>query len=237
VEGPGLRDAADYASRSPELRYRVRFPAAGRWYVWIREASENSAADTVYVGLDGKGQTAMDFDFAGTHPHPEDLQGFTIGTSGSFPDTQVPEHLSLGPCVETRAAQGDSLWRLERGQESLPLLHVNSLGSGRFAYLATSDSLELTERVLDWLAGPVPVTVTPPDKQVVLAWQPVQSRWVLHLISDGDLSVDIRGRPAPIHKVIDRYPPQGWSCKLEQTGSGVRLQVRGSRRDRLVALQ
>lgn len=38
---------------APELRFRVRFPAAGTYRVWVRAFGPSSASDSVHAGLDG----------------------------------------------------------------------------------------------------------------------------------------------------------------------------------------
>ena len=43
----------DYAPRSPELQYLVRFTRAGTYYVWIRGLGPDDAANSAHLGLDG----------------------------------------------------------------------------------------------------------------------------------------------------------------------------------------
>jgi len=139
--------------------------------------------------------------------------------------------------VLTRSDQGESPLRVRDQGKEWPLLHVNGTGLGRVACLATVDMPELTERVMDQLSGPMPIAVSPVDKQVVLTRQDKQHRWVLHLISDGDYSVNISNAFAPMSKVASLYPDKGWECTLEKTADGVCLKVKGGAKDRLVALE
>ena len=54
----------DYAPRSPQLDYPVRFVRAGTHYVWIRGLATTDAANSMHIGLDGvalPGGTALSF--------------------------------------------------------------------------------------------------------------------------------------------------------------------------------
>jgi len=117
------------------------------------------------------------------------------------------------------------------------LLHVNKYGNGRAAYLATSRDVALVNKVIDAMAGPVPVRPKPADKQVILTRQEKQNRWVLHLIGNGDYSVEIDNRPAGPRRIAGQYPGPGWSATLQQTAAGVRIEVSGDAKDRLLILK
>ena len=95
----------------------------------------------------------------------------------------------------------------------------------------------LTEQVIDDLAGPMPIVVSPADRRVILARQERHGRWILHLLSDGDVSVDIHPDYATPTKIAGRYPADGWSAELKTTLSGVRVEVRGNAKDRLLVPQ
>lgn len=47
-----------YASTSPELRYRVAFPTAGLYYLWIRGYGGNGNDDSIHAGLDNNPEEA-----------------------------------------------------------------------------------------------------------------------------------------------------------------------------------
>jgi hypothetical protein len=49
-----------YTTRSPELQYRVVFPAAGTYYVWVRAYGKNGKEDSVHAGLDGQAISSAD---------------------------------------------------------------------------------------------------------------------------------------------------------------------------------
>ncbi|MEI7902911.1 MAG: hypothetical protein WCK89_21920, partial [bacterium] len=139
--------------------------------------------------------------------------------------------------VLTQSGKGDSLLRVRDQGKEWPLLHVNGTGKGRVAYLATADVPGLIERVIDHLAGPLPIAVFPADKQVILTRQDKQRRWVLHVLSDGDYSINISKEFAPVSSVASLYPDKGWECTLEKTAEGMCVKVKGAKKDRLVALE
>ncbi|MCX7888085.1 MAG: hypothetical protein N3B01_12645, partial [Verrucomicrobiae bacterium] len=84
---------------------------------------------------------------------------------------------------------------------------------------------------------PAPVRVEPPQKLVVLARQPRQRRWILHLLDDGPCTVEIRREFVPASKVVGLYPPAGWTCTSEKTAHGLQIKTDGAASDRLVVLQ
>lgn len=139
--------------------------------------------------------------------------------------------------VLTQSDKGNSLLRMRDHDREWPLLHVNATEKGRVAYLATVDAPELTVQAIDHLAGPMPITVSPAGKQVILTRQDKQHRWILHVLSDGEYSINISKAFAPITKVASLYPDKGWTCTLEETADGMRVKVTGAIQDRLVALE
>ena len=139
--------------------------------------------------------------------------------------------------VVTRSDSGESLLLVRDHDKECPLLHVNTVDKGRVAFLATLAVPELTERVIDQLAGPMPIAVCPVEKLVILTRQDRQNRWILHLLSDGDYSIIISNKFAPIKKVESLYPDKGWECTLEKTVDGICVNVKGAAKDRLVVLE
>lgn len=139
--------------------------------------------------------------------------------------------------VLTQADRGESPLRVREHDKESPLLHVNAVDKGRVAFLATLAVPELTEQVIDQLAGPMQIAVYPVEKQVILTRQDRQNRWVLHLLSDGDYSIIISNKFAPIKKVESTYPNKEWECTLEKTVDGVCVNVKGAAKDRLVVLE
>ena len=140
--------------------------------------------------------------------------------------------------VQVRSTSGESLLGVSRGGVTWPLLHVQDHAKGKVAYLASLDSLELTRDVIDWLSGKPPVSVAgPAGTQVVLTHQPKSRRWVLHLISDGNYVVDLQPAQVPATKVIDRYPRDGWTYRIERELDRLRIRVEGPAGDRLLLLE
>ena len=140
--------------------------------------------------------------------------------------------------VQVRPMSGQTLLGAASSGSRSPLVHLSACGRGKVGYLASLDSVELTEQAIDWLAGPPPVRVDGPHgKQVVLAGQPHEKRWILHLISDGDYTIDVSRALVGAANVADRYPAGGWSYRIEPAARGLRVHVRGPARDRLLVLE
>lgn len=158
--------------------------------------------------------------------------------SGSLPDGAGTPAVKVRGFVATEARQGETLLRVRRGEKAWPLLHVNRVGKGRMAYLATAEAAELMQAAADLLAGAPPVKMTPGgEHQVVLTAQPAQKRWVLHLISNGDYAIELNREFVAATRIVARYPQAGWECSVEETGGGLRIKASGAACDRLVVLQ
>ena len=56
----GATASGDVVSTSAELSYRVRFPAAGKYFLWFRAYAPDGAGNSVHSGLDGVMQEASD---------------------------------------------------------------------------------------------------------------------------------------------------------------------------------
>ncbi|MCX6928219.1 MAG: hypothetical protein NT154_34165 [Verrucomicrobia bacterium] len=137
----------------------------------------------------------------------------------------------------TQPRSGQTLATLISEGKSWPLIHFNSVGSGRFAYLASNGSRDLTTAVIDRLRGPQPVVTSPPDKRVVLTWQAKPRRWILHLMAAGDYAVHIRSDYAALKRVAGLYPATGWRADMRPDESGVQLEVSGGAQNRMVVLE
>ena len=126
----------------------------------------------------------------------------------------LPAELTNLAFAATQSRSGQTLASLISEGKSCPLIHVNPTGSGRFAYLASNGSRDLTTAVIDWLRGPQPVVTSPPDKRVVLTWQP-QARPLDSAFDGGGrlcrpYSVGLRraetgGRPLPGDRLEGRF--------------------------------
>ena len=49
-----------YTTTSPELQYRVVFPTAGTYYIWLRGYGGNGQDDSIHAGLDNQGPASAD---------------------------------------------------------------------------------------------------------------------------------------------------------------------------------
>jgi hypothetical protein len=139
--------------------------------------------------------------------------------------------------VQVRAVEGQTLLTAGQGGQTWPLVHLRTQGQGRVAYVASVDSTDLVERVIDSLAGPPPVVVEPAGKRVILTRQERPRRWVLHLLDDGAYSVEVNRASVAASKVAGQYPATGWQYRLEPTAAGLRIAVEGSAGDRLLVLE
>jgi hypothetical protein len=139
--------------------------------------------------------------------------------------------------VEYEPVDGETLARVMVDGQAKPLAHARQEGKGRIVYLATSEDIGLVRSVVDAMAGAAPAAPTPAGSQVVLTRQPQKKRWVLHLLADGDYTIDIDSRFATPAGVAERYPQAGWSASVEKTAKGIRIRVSGGASDRLLALE
>ena len=44
----------NYETQSPQLRYRVVFESAGRFYVWVRGRASSTSNDSIHIGFNGQ---------------------------------------------------------------------------------------------------------------------------------------------------------------------------------------
>jgi hypothetical protein len=161
-----------------------------------------------------------------------------LAITGTLPAGTLPTPSGIRHLVRVRPSSGETLLGVSWQGASCPLLHVSPCGKGKVAYLASLDSVELTRSVMEWLAGPPPAAVEgSPGKHVILTRQSQPGRWVLHLISDGDYTVQLRGDRVPAHRVVASYPEGNWSWRADRTATGMRVQVSGAAGERLLVLE
>lgn len=190
---------------------------------------------------DARGRAEIDFALA--RPMGVSYEGpvaseHELAVQGELPDGRPTVATRVKELVEVRPVAGQTLMTATWRRAPRPLLHLNPWGRGQIAYLASLDDLALTCRTIEWLAGHGPVRVLGPEgKQVVLTEQAQPRRWILHLLSDGDYTVDVRGDDAGASRVAAQYPATGWSYAVERRQDGLRIQVRGPAVDRLLTLE
>jgi len=190
---------------------------------------------------DEKGEETPDFAmaeemgvrFAGSSNAKEEVTVEGLGQQAGWPASP-----RLRQLVRVRPATGQTLVSFRDQGALWPLVHVHPLGAGRIVYLASLDSVELTQSVIDSFAGPGPVAVSPAEKNPVVAtYQSATKRWILHLIGDGNYTVHVNRDCIPAAKVVDRYPKSGWNCRERATATGLQLEIHGDMQDRLVVLE
>jgi hypothetical protein len=161
-----------------------------------------------------------------------------VPVAGNWPAGNPTLPRGVRNFVRVRKFSGQTPLSVTWEGASWPLLHVNAHGRGKVVYLASSDSVELTESVVDGLAGPPPVVVEGSGRpQVLLTHQARQGRWILHAISDGDYSVQLRGDDVPARRVTASYPASGWYWRADHTATGMRITISGPAGDRLLVLE
>jgi hypothetical protein len=188
-----------------------------------------------------KGEEQQDFaladvmgvHFAGAASAQKDLDCENLGfLPSALPSPRVRQFNRVRPSA------GETLLSLRHEGTACPLVHVNRIGAGRIAYLASLDSADLTRAVIERFAGPLPVTVSPAGKDpVIVTHQPQAKRWIVHLIADGDYTLHVDRGSVPASKVVDRYPKSGWDCRETTTPTGLQLEIRGAAQDRLLVLE
>ncbi|MEJ7605486.1 MAG: hypothetical protein WKF37_04295 [Bryobacteraceae bacterium] len=218
----------DAIDKAPVAEYAVTLPAPGKYYVWVRQSHTNQQDDSVFLGLQPENAMTMDFSDV---THAFGGRGVVTSTSTNF---RLPESIDTAGLVTVKPIRGETLAYVNVGNEKLPLLHAVKHGKGSVHYLATTRDQKLLQSVIESIAGP---GVVQPDQQVILTRQPGQSRWILHLLSDGDYAVTINTGIAPVSTVAGQYPRTGWTGRIEKTNAGVKIHVQGAATNRLLVLQ
>lgn len=222
----------DRPGEGTEAKYSIEVPVAGTYYLWVRQAHESALEDSVFAGFTETDALTVDL----ANPVYSTEKTARILSAGRGPE--CPEGIEPTGLVEVRPTGGSTLWQVEAGGTTTPLLHERILGRGRFLYLATSRDTSLVERVMEWAVGRrSPVTTGPKDRQAILTRQEPQGRWILHLISDGECEVEIDRGFAPVSRVIHQYPETGWKCLAKPRPDGMRIHAGPGASDRLLVLQ
>lgn len=96
---------AGYVTGAPRLDFRLDFPSAGTWYVWIRghaKRRDESNSDSLHVGLDGAAQ-----------PSAERVTGFTSALGWTRQRMNTAQAASLS--VSTAGQHTVNVWMREDG--------------------------------------------------------------------------------------------------------------------------
>lgn len=150
-----------------------------------------------------------------------------------------PEKLHLGePIVHAHPIEGKTwLWMHLPGDRKIPLLHLRDLeSSGRYVWLAVPDP-SLVLWTVSRLIGPGPVRVETASARAILCYQPHAHRWILHLLSDGEICVALDARRVPVRRITARYPLTGWQAEIQTTAEVHRITAGGEARNRLLVLE
>jgi len=191
-----------------------------------------------YAGINRKGQVSLDLDLKNRQSQPEDLVKVRYE---ALPDwhTVLPQGLTLHSLVHAKPS-GKNRTVIKfvcQDDNEYPLLHINKCGKGRIAYVASLESVDLIRNIVGRLIGELPVTTSPSTKKVILTRQDKQNRWVLHILDEGDCTVEISKDFAHPAKVIDKYPDANWQYKLKENHESVQINLSGNAKDRILVLQ
>jgi len=141
--------------------------------------------------------------------------------------------------IQAEPAQGQTvLWAVLEDGQRIALLHERRWGQGRFVWLAALRPPTLVFQIVQYLAGPPPLKVTgPADAQAILAHQPSKKRWIIHLLSDGEVHLEWNIQRLPMDSIEAFYPPHGWQPRLVRQTDQAHLAIPEGRSDRLVILR
>ena len=151
-------------------------------------------------------------------------------------NSMLTEKVQLAGVVRTIPFAGQTLVSTNYKDKEFPLLHINKHGKGTFAFVASSASTDLIRHAGDHLSGPMSLVVSDPEKQVILAQQAKQNRYVLHLLGEGDYSVFINKDLANITRPVSQYPSSGWDYSISKAKNGLQVQVSGNAENRMLVL-
>jgi nicotinamidase-related amidase len=149
----------------------------------------------------------------------------------------LPDSLKIAGLTEVTVQKGQTIASLRYGNRDLPLVHVTPYGKGNMIYVANAGDERLIRAVADHFSGQLPVNVSGPAKQVIVAAQEQQHRKVIHLISDGEYEVRISKDMAPSAEVLDMYPKNGWEYAIREHKNELVISVKGNATDRLLVLK
>lgn len=90
---------------------------------------------------------------------------------------------------------------------------------------------------INQLIGPGPVRLQTPSAQAVLCYQPCANRWVLHVLTAGQLSVALDAKRIPVKRISARYPAVGWKAEIQVGWDSHQIKVSEGAENRLLVLE
>ena len=167
---------------------------------------------------------------------PEDTLTVALTVPSDLGLSQPVRSARIGSAVIAKSTIGGTLLEMTVDGARHPFLHAAPYGSGSIIWCASMDDADFSAGVAASYAGPLLLSVDPPDKRVILTQREKAGQWVLHFLDDGDYSVHVRNEYADIGSVIGRYPADGWQCQTIPGDEGTVVTVSGDAKNRLVVL-
>ncbi|WP_353128723.1 beta-galactosidase trimerization domain-containing protein [Parapedobacter pyrenivorans] len=122
-------------------------------------------------------------------------------------------------------------------EKKIPFVHLNIVGKGKVMYIASAGAEKMLRQATDNYFGRLPIHVAN-NKQVVLTEQPDKSRWVLHLIDDGDYEIRIKKDFVPFSTIDSGFAgSDNLDADLEQDSDHWIIRVKDDSTDRLLVLK
>jgi hypothetical protein len=146
----------------------------------------------------------------------------------------VPSPKSL---VRVQPVRGQTwVWAELVGGERVPVVHSLSHERGRCVWVATLDE-QILYQILWQLAPVAPLRMATGGGQAVVCFQEISRRWIVHLLSSGELSFRLDRRWVPANRISAQYPASGWEVRLNLEGDYLCVQASGGAEYRLLVLE
>jgi len=176
----------------------------------------------------------MGLDWLGEFPSTDKFQLEYVGPQGLQLDISS---FAVKTLAHARPIAGQTwLWAKTPDQKKLPLLHLNPVGRGRCAWLATIQPPELVYAIIEFLGGEPPLKLESPMSRAILTFQPDRDRWIVHFLTDDAVIVRLSRRYVHAKRIVARYPATGWQVDYRADDHGIYLVASDGATDRLVVL-
>ncbi|MFC3199647.1 isochorismatase family protein [Parapedobacter deserti] len=160
-----------------------------------------------------------------------------IPIQDELPVTYASTTEKITDLTHVRPIRGKTVESLSHQGQQIPLIHINDCGKGKAIYVASASAAAILNEATHRYVGELPIQVKN-SKQVVLTHQPDQSRWILHLIDDGDYQIRIKKNFAGFGKIDTTFPESSeLNAELKEDGDHLVISVKGDRDDRLLVLK